>query len=61
MTSSPPDSHNKAQQLLTADQHRRLAAMLRKATTPGHEEQALHHERLADSIDRANEQADKHG
>jgi hypothetical protein len=28
---------------------------------PGHEEQALHHERLADSIDRANKRADKHG
>jgi hypothetical protein len=51
MTSSPPSSHNSAQ-LLTADQHRRLAAVLRKATTPGHDEQALHHERLADALDR---------
>ena len=37
---------------LTADQHRRLAALLRRGTVPGRDEQAAHHERLADVIDR---------
>jgi hypothetical protein len=43
--------------LLTADQHRRLAALLRRGTAPRHEEQAVHHEQLADSIDRQQRQA----
>jgi hypothetical protein len=38
--------------LLNADQHRRLAALLRRGTVPGREEQALHHERLAAAIDQ---------
>ena len=42
---------------LTADQHRRLAAILRRATVPGHEEQALRHEQLAEAIDRQQRQA----
>ena len=37
---------------LTADQHRRLAALLRRGTVPDRDEQAAHHERLADAIDR---------
>ena len=42
---------------LTPDQHRRLAAILRRATVPGHEEQALRHEQLAEAIDRQQRQA----
>jgi len=38
--------------LLTADQHRRLATLLRRGTAPGRDDQAAHHERTADAIDR---------
>jgi hypothetical protein len=38
--------------LLNADQHRRLAALLRRGTAPSREAQALHHERLAEAIDQ---------
>jgi hypothetical protein len=38
--------------LLTADQHRRMATLLRRGTAPSREEQARHHEQLAESIDR---------
>jgi hypothetical protein len=38
--------------LLTADQHRRMAALLRRGTAPGREEQARHHEQLAEALDR---------
>ena len=37
---------------LTADQHRRLAALLGRGTVPGRDEQAAHHERLAHAIER---------
>jgi hypothetical protein len=38
--------------LLNAEQHRRLAALLRRGTAPGHDEQAAHHERLAEALEQ---------
>src|SRR5436190_6943639 len=36
----------RARTLLTADRHRRLAALLPRTTAPGRDEQAAHHGRL---------------
>ena len=52
---STPRSRSRGRQpglLLNGDQHRQLAALLRKGTAPGRNERALYHEQLAATIER---------
>src|SRR3979409_2227826 len=49
---SVPSSPRGRQRVPTADQHRRMASLLRLGTAPGREERARHHEQIAEEIER---------